>query len=196
VEGNKRSSIDARLLESGLSHAMGFLEVMLSVHLLGTFARRYIPKTQEIKAVDGTIVAKISPVAISQTLKILERALAKDVSFMVACEFFKANEDWWNSSMVKGWLKSEKRGNSKLPTKFKRTHFKEEIVDAITLLHRLVGNAQIENFKDWMYQFILVICDENVFVDWARIIFFHLNEQLVNFQKMATFHLCSFFPCS
>lgn len=42
-----------------------------------------------------------------------------------------------------------------------------------------------------MCQFILVICDDNVLIDWAKIIFFHLHEHLVNFQKTATFHLCS-----
>ena len=42
-----------------------------------------------------------------------------------------------------------------------------------------------------MCQFILVICDDNVFIDWAKIICFHLHEQLVNFQKTVTFHRCS-----
>lgn len=94
----------------------------------------------------------------------------------MASEFFRANENWSKNSMAKGWLKSQKRGKSQLPIKLKRMHFKGEIADAIALLHCIIGNAQIESFKDWMCQFILVICDENVFIDWDKIICFHLNE--------------------
>lgn len=115
----------------------------------------------------------------------------KYMSVAMTSEFFKVNEIWYENSMAKGWLKSEKRGKSQLSAKLKRMHFKGEIVDAIAILYHIVGNAQIESFEDWMCQFILDVCDENVFIDWAKIICFHLNEQLVNFQKTTTFHLCS-----
>lgn len=92
LESDRRSLVNAKLLESGLAHARGFLEAMLSVDLIGACTRRYIPEMQEIKVVDETVVAKITPRVVSHTLKIPEKALMKNMSVATASEVFKVNE--------------------------------------------------------------------------------------------------------
>lgn len=45
LESDKRATIDTKLLQSRLAHARGFLEVVLSVDLIGAYAKRYIQET-------------------------------------------------------------------------------------------------------------------------------------------------------
>lgn len=125
---------------------------------------------------------RITPEVISHTLGIPERETIEEMYVAIGDEFFRMNEEWGKNSIARNWLKSEKKGKSQFPSKLKRVHFKDEISNAITLLHRVVGNAYLDSFEFWMCHFILLICSENKFIDWAEIISYHLYEQLINFR--------------
>lgn len=135
---------------------------------------------------------RITPEVISCALSILERETIEEMFVAVGDNFFRMNEECCKNSIAKNWLKSEKKGKSQFPSKLKRVHFKDEILDVITLLHQVVGNAYSKYFEFWMCRFILIICSEKQIIEWAEIISYHLNEQLIIFWQTVAFHMCSY----
>lgn len=180
-------TLNKRLVVSSLANASGIPKMVDCFKLVVTYAKRYVPKTQEIGVVDGSVVIKVSaPKAVSQALGLPVDLPFEKISIAILDESFKEKEDWCKNSMAKTYLKFERKGNSQLPPKLKKTHFKDEIFNAITLLHHVIGNGDSESFEDWICLFIFKICD------WGEIICHHFKEQLLNYHKCATFHMCSY----
>ncbi|KAH9303651.1 hypothetical protein KI387_008055, partial [Taxus chinensis] len=96
------------------------------------------PATSELMNVHGELIAKLDAAAIGTALRIPEMDNAIVVSRDQAQTLFDQDSDKYKARVANSWLKSPKKGASRLTKTLLREDFNEELSDFIILLARVM----------------------------------------------------------
>lgn len=166
-----------KMMKSGIVHAVGFLPTTQCTELVAECARHYNLASRDIVAPNGRILANISDEAIREAFRILEYHNAVYVTKDEADRMYQDHLEEYDAIVNHSWLDKPRKGASKLQRKsLVRAYFKEDIVDMIVLLNRIMGNPQGASFEPWMYYLINEIMNGVKMIDWARMISDNLDS--------------------
>lgn len=163
-----------------------------SVELVIACIKHCNPTTREIRSVDGRIICSLKPNDIEKCFDIPPCPTSKVISVTECDKAFEAAKSLCQGIMIEKSLKVKK---AYLPKLLGRGECKDEYAVLITLLNRIIGQEDGNQFQSWMYYVIAKIISKREHYNWATLISDTFHHQITRFLEAHRFDMCSYLVC-
>lgn len=191
--------VDAAVTEDMLSMKQS------SIHLVSTFplaalepefviacAKNFDPTSRTIKDQDGKTIVSFDPETVDKIFQVPLSPVCINITTQKALDRWNEDTPSCTKFINENWLLNKRPNIARWPKGIRRTEFKEEISDLITLFSHLAGLKTSSIFEPWMYKYISIIVQSKKKIFWGEMISDMLCEQLSQVVNTFTFYMNSY----